>query len=86
MRVEIHAALQYGEQKRTFAKSIEIPVSPLGLDWLIVKAGSTTVGIKVDTIGWSESAGLFVVRGHGELDANVKAAVENDSDWSVVPD
>lgn len=86
MKVEIHATLKYGEQKRTFAKSIELPSAPLGLDWLTLKAGSTAIGIKVDSVGWSESTGLFVVRGHSELDTHSKAAVENDSDWSIAPE
>lgn len=34
----------------------------------------------------SESAGLFIVRGHSELDTNGKAALENDAEWSIAPE
>jgi hypothetical protein len=35
------------------------------------------------TTWWSESPDLFAARGHSELDANSKAAVENHADWSI---
>lgn len=67
-----------------FAKTIQMPAAPVGIDVMIVTAGTVAANAEVSRVAWSEPRDAYVVTGVAAVDEYYVNRLKSDSAWEFV--